>query len=302
MNTITVIGVGPASIELAKALKCHRNNPNADVAVGWGLRKSQIFDIAHFKHILNKPKQITRIGSKIDALRKMKDQGVPVPEFSEYRSDLDYPMLGRNFNHTQGQDIEYLENEEDECESDYYVQFIPVKKERRYHVFKNKVISATYKFGGEREGKGAFCRNYHTGWKFSTYTPEENLSEIAIKAVQALSLDFGAVDIIIGRDNKPYVLEVNTAPGLIPMRAEEYANAIKEWAGKQTTPRRDEEPIEEEPRIRNHRYQFVERQFNYLRCEATSREEAWDIYNDGGCDHYDEESDDSYDTEIECLD
>ena len=38
--------------------------------------------------------------------------------------------------------------------------------------------------------------------------------QLAIKAVRALGLDFGAVDLILADDTKSYVLEVNTGPAL----------------------------------------------------------------------------------------
>jgi glutathione synthase/RimK-type ligase-like ATP-grasp enzyme len=50
-----------------------------------------------------------------------------------------------------------------------------------------------------------------------------------LAAVSALGLDFGAVDIIWNeREDKCYVLEVNTAPGLQGSTLENYANAIME--------------------------------------------------------------------------
>jgi glutathione synthase/RimK-type ligase-like ATP-grasp enzyme len=52
--------------------------------------------------------------------------------------------------------------------------------------------------------------------------------ELAIKAVAALGLDFGAVDVILGRDGQFYVLEVNTACGLEERTADKYVEAFKE--------------------------------------------------------------------------
>lgn len=54
-------------------------------------------------------------------------------------------------------------------------------------------------------------------------TPEQ--SETAIKAVQSLGLDFGAVDMVIGDDGNAYVLEVNTGPSLqVETGLEAYTN------------------------------------------------------------------------------
>jgi hypothetical protein len=136
-------------------------------------------------------------------------------------------MIGRKDFHSQGKDMVFIESEEDIVPMDYYIEYVPIKKERRYHVVKGNVIAASYKYGGETEGKGEYCRNFKTGWRFSEYKPEPKLATVAKKAVDALGLDFGAVDLIIGEDNKIYVLEVNTAPGLIEKRAECYAEAFR---------------------------------------------------------------------------
>jgi len=50
---------------------------------------------------------------------------------------------------------------------------------------------------------------------------------VALAAVSALGLDFGAVDIIYNEhENQYYVLEVNTAPGLEGTTVEKYAEAF----------------------------------------------------------------------------
>jgi glutathione synthase/RimK-type ligase-like ATP-grasp enzyme len=57
--------------------------------------------------------------------------------------------------------------------------------------------------------------------------PPEELLSSACKAVNLLGLDFGAVD--IGHrliDNKFFVFEVNTAPGLEGTTLDKYAKAI----------------------------------------------------------------------------
>ena len=55
------------------------------------------------------------------------------------------------------------------------------------------------------------------GWCFSHVSVDNvklNLIEMAKKAVKTLGLDFGAVDCALDYDEKPWVIEVNTGPGL----------------------------------------------------------------------------------------
>ena len=53
---------------------------------------------------------------------------------------------------------------------------------------------------------------------------------MAIQACACINLNYGAVDIIYNKkQNKCYVLEINTAPGLINQTANLYANNFKEY-------------------------------------------------------------------------
>ena len=77
-----------------------------------------------------------------------------------------------------------------------------------------------------------YVRNLANGWVFcrDNVVEPDGLRDAAVSACAALGLDFGAVDIIWNeRENKCYVLEVNTAPGLQGTTLENYANAIAAW-------------------------------------------------------------------------
>jgi len=112
-----------------------------------------------------------------------------------------------------------------------YVQYKKKKKEFRVHVFKGEVIDITQKkkridFDGEVNTK---IRNYANGWVYcrEAIVEPDDLREQAIRAVQSLGLDFGAVDAIWNeKENKSYVLEINTAPGIEQTTLEAYKNAI----------------------------------------------------------------------------
>lgn len=66
----------------------------------------------------------------------------------------------------------------------------------------------------EIEAYSNVVRNFHTGWIYATADihPNQKALEEAVKAVEALGLDFGAVDVITRGENA-WILEVNTAPG-----------------------------------------------------------------------------------------
>jgi len=116
-------------------------------------------------------------------------------------------------------------------EAPLYVQYKKKKKEFRIHVFKGEVIDVTQKkkrsdFNGEINTK---IRNYGNGWVYcreDLVLPADLLTQAKL-AIRSLGLDFGAVDIIWNeKENKSYVLECNTAPGLEGTTIEAYKNAI----------------------------------------------------------------------------
>lgn len=82
------------------------------------------------------------------------------------------------------------------------------KKSRRVDEETGEVVTA--------EGEQADVRNLASNWVYRTGNLRrlERVEELAQQAIEALGLDFGAVDIIMDENGDVYVLEVNTAPGL----------------------------------------------------------------------------------------
>lgn len=114
-----------------------------------------------------------------------------------------------------------------------YVQYVKKQKEFRVHVAFGEVIDVQEK-RKRRDLPEEFTtnfqvRNHQTGW---VYCREEiiepiELRSMAISAVLALGLDFGAVDMIWNeKRNECYVLEVNTAPGIENTTVEKYAEVF----------------------------------------------------------------------------
>lgn len=76
-----------------------------------------------------------------------------------------------------------------------------------------------------------WVRSHRLGWKLSYIGGISDLGkQIARNAVRALHLDFGAVDIGIRNNGDPFVLEVNTCPGLEGGTLDMYATNILERA------------------------------------------------------------------------
>jgi hypothetical protein len=111
-----------------------------------------------------------------------------------------------------------------------YVKYKKKKSEFRVHVFNGEVIDVQQKKKRKGfEGRDNQIRNYANGWVYcrdGIEVPAMVTSE-AIKAVNCLGLCFGAADVIWNdKEQRAYVLEVNTAPGLEGTTLENYANAF----------------------------------------------------------------------------
>lgn len=117
-----------------------------------------------------------------------------------------------------------------------YVKYKKKRHEYRVHFFKSKtsgevkVIDVTQK----KKRKGAEnldtkIRNHQNGWIYARedITEPDDLRAQALLTASVVDLDFGAVDLIWNEhENKCYVLEVNTAPGLTGTTLNMYTQAI----------------------------------------------------------------------------
>ena len=115
-----------------------------------------------------------------------------------------------------------------------YVEYIPKMFEYRVHVFCGKVIDIARKIADpDREVTNWQVRSHSNGFIFArenlNIPKEELLRQMSISVVEAIGLDFGAVDIIYNSMREQYyVLEINTAPGLVGTTLTNYINAIEE--------------------------------------------------------------------------
>ena len=153
------------------------------------------------------------------------------------------PWLARKVSHVKGKDIKVCINwrqVEDVIHSrkhDFFSVFIPTETEFRVWVFQDKAFAIqekVYKGPGEY---AVFLRNNRFGFKFEKRDNlrgnNELLNTHSIAAVKALGLDFGAVDVLLGKDGRYYVLEVNTMPAIDSVKRSSgvrLAKHISKWA------------------------------------------------------------------------
>lgn len=105
---------------------------------------------------------------------------------------------------------------------DFFSLMVAKEHEVRIHVALGNVICEQVKY--MPQGAVHPIRNYDNGARFSNKNIENVLTRqhadtarrMAINTAAALSLDFGAVDVMVSKRGNVYVLEFNSAPGITP--------------------------------------------------------------------------------------
>lgn len=214
---------------------------NYETVIRWGGRQRIPADSS--VDIVQPKQAIANASDKFNALQTLDDAGVNIPRYTRDRDELGpnaedyitYPALGRSQQHTQGNDIELIMQWRDAYLTDgnhHFVDYIPTELEYRVHVIDDEVIKVHEKRLRREADNHPYIRNQETGWVFVNPREEEPDHQLAIDAVDALDLDFGAVDIIRAEETgEEYVLEVNTAPSLDENNLERYGNALADQVG-----------------------------------------------------------------------
>ena len=113
-----------------------------------------------------------------------------------------------------------------------YTKYVKKTYECRIHIYKGRMIDAQIKRKvRDAEENDPLIRNIHTGWVYcrEDFVANQVAIDLAIAAVAACNLDFGAVDLIYNKHyNQFYILEVNTAPGLTGTTLTNYINTFIE--------------------------------------------------------------------------
>lgn len=170
-------------------------------------------------------------------------EGVPMPKLiyslnhNVLAAAFPVPCVGRPDYHSRGRGYWLCNSWEDVVKAKrgtrtkkaatHFMEFIEAEHELRVHIFMGKSIRISEKHFEGTEG----CHRLYT-----TIKPTVELRAVrraAKAAVKALGLDFGAVDVLVDKDGNPYVLEVNTAPGLGGSLPQLYAKCMLEWYHKQ---------------------------------------------------------------------
>ena len=211
------------------------------IILNWGNGRTPLWLNAG-KQVSNMPTSVSRASNKITGFQAFKAAEIPTPEWTTdaavaraWLADGSIVLSRKLLNSHSGRGIVINNPEQSNnlVSAPLYVKYKKKRKEFRVHVFNGQVIDLAEKrkFRQERRDEGfvGLIRNHGNGWAFcrDSIAEPDGLRDQAIRSVSALGLNFGACDIIWNeKENKCYVLEVNTAPGLEGTTLERYARAV----------------------------------------------------------------------------
>ena len=173
---------------------------------------------------------------KLLSFQKFKEKDIPTPLWTTEKTtaiawNKDYLARTLLRSHS-GKGIVPVKAGEDPPTAKLYVQYKKKKHEYRVHVFNNTVIDITQKkrkVGHENQNNQ--IRNHANGWVYARENIQkpEGIETLSLSACKSLGLHSGAVDIIWNeKENKCYVLEINSAPGIEGTTCKKYTQSILE--------------------------------------------------------------------------
>ena len=130
-----------------------------------------------------------------------------------------------------GEGIKIFDQGLDFVHAPLYTKYVPKKAEFRVHIVRGEIIDVQQKIRDpNQEPVDWRVRSHQNGFIFARndIEPNEAILEEAKRAMTAIGLDFGGVDVIWNdKHQKAYVLEINSACGLEGATVEKYATAFK---------------------------------------------------------------------------
>ena len=238
---------------LAQSLGGIRVRPNGnyrvrdrDVIINWGSHHiPNWWGERAVNRTLNLPQYVENASDKIKAFEVLSDAGVAcVPWTTDRRVAegwLGNPRFGARVlnavlcrtltraNSVRG--IVLAKRAEELVQAPLYTQYVPKSHEYRVHVHTGPFdVQMKKRVNGFVDaGNNKYIRNHPNGWVFcrENITVPEIVTELAGRAVIAMHLDFGAVDIGWHEEHGAVIYEVNTAPGLEGQTLTNYVNQFR---------------------------------------------------------------------------
>ncbi len=195
-------------------------------------------------NVINSAKGIHEVNNKVEFRKLLGDTNlIPKTFFSVEEwldnSDQYKDVIVRPAFHSQGRnllklsvydyqrDTSILEDFINEHSEFYISEYVPKVAEFRVFVVSGRAACVARKYPAD---ENSIAWNVAQGGRFENVRWDNwNLRVVkaAIEGFNLTSLDFGGVDVMVNGDNKPFILEINSAPSLTsPYRQEKMANCF----------------------------------------------------------------------------
>ena len=191
---------------------------------------------------LNKRECVDIASDKIKTFDTLRDANISIPKYTQHMDTAKYWCETGEYVYcrtltraNQGRGIIMAKDSEDVVYAPLYTIAMNSTAEYRVHSFQGEVIGVSKKIPKENCIVDEDVRSNKRGWKFSKCDIDRVhpvIKQLGADAVDALGLDFGAVDLLWNSNiEKGYVLEVNTAPCLEEGSSifNKYIEKFKEW-------------------------------------------------------------------------
>jgi glutathione synthase/RimK-type ligase-like ATP-grasp enzyme len=215
---------------------------NQDILINWGASKFERNIEAHWDNVLNQPQNVAKAVNKLTTLKTFKEAGVVAPDWTEAPVEAlewlhaGFIVVARTvLNGHSGQGIVIMNGAAEFVDAPLYTKYIKKDQEYRIHVFQGEaffVQRKARKMDVPAEQVNWQVRNLAGGFIYANQNVEcpDVYKVEACKAIAALGLDFGAVDLITDKKTQlGYVLEVNTACGLAGTTLDKYVEVFRNF-------------------------------------------------------------------------
>lgn len=240
---------------LAQALECKRIHIKRNtyrgfsnhVVINWGSQK-QLPSLNNCHSVLNHPRYIRNASHKLTSFKLLTEAGVPTMAYTTSRNQA-YRWLNENmavFSRTllsanSGKGIVVNKVEDRYIEpAPLYTQEFKKTREYRVHIFQGQLVCIQQKKLKASENRSEepdnYVWNHDKGQRvFARFNVDmtddlkQELIDISSRAIEALSLDFGAVDIGWNEEEGCKVFEVNTGFGLVGTTIEDWKKVFTNY-------------------------------------------------------------------------
>lgn len=193
------------------------------------IAKRTLGSIRHSKNLIGSLKGYKLVGNKIAARVFFFKKGISTPKTYYFLSRAKYPFIARPNRHSTNSNFYIIRNHDEMVEfrnlpiyqrrNWYYSELIDVHKEYRVMIMDGEVflvynrmlgntIQETLDIRNEARATNSLVR-YECGSEVSN----ENI-QLCLDAMKAVNLGYGAVDLIVDKEGKGYIVEINNKPFL----------------------------------------------------------------------------------------